>query len=155
MPGFYIIEVIDMVQKIVVNHCYGGFGLSPLAQKRYLELIGKECYFYKQTKYAHENDGVAIYNRISVEDAEDTFDSFVRTIDCGEVVNEFPKNDGYWYDHDIERDDPMLIRVIEELGQRANEKYSNLEIVEIPDGVKWQIEEYDGNEHIAEEHRTW
>jgi hypothetical protein len=27
--------------------------------------------------------------------------------------------------------------------------------VDIPDDVKWQIEEYDGNEWIAESHRTW
>ena len=27
--------------------------------------------------------------------------------------------------------------------------------VEIPDDVEWQIEEYDGTEHISEKHRTW
>jgi hypothetical protein len=30
-----------------------------------------------------------------------------------------------------------------------------LRIVEIPDGVEWHISEYDGIEHIAENHRTW
>jgi len=30
-----------------------------------------------------------------------------------------------------------------------------LRIIEIPDGVEWQIEEYDGDEWIAEKHRTW
>lgn len=140
--------------KIVVNRCYGGFGLSPLAQKRYLELIGKGCYFYKQTKFAHENDGVAIYNRISIEDAKDAFMVHTSTLDLGDIIHEFP-GEGYWYDYDLERDDPVLIRVVKELGQLANEKYSNLEIVEIPDDVEWQIEEYDGYEHVAEKHRTW
>jgi hypothetical protein len=28
-------------------------------------------------------------------------------------------------------------------------------VVEIPDDVNWQVEEYDGMEHIAEKHRTW
>jgi len=33
--------------------------------------------------------------------------------------------------------------------------YSDLKVVEIPDGVNWYIEEYDGLEHVAERHRTW
>jgi hypothetical protein len=28
-------------------------------------------------------------------------------------------------------------------------------VVEIPDGTDYEISEYDGNEHIAEKHRTW
>ena len=27
--------------------------------------------------------------------------------------------------------------------------------VEIPDGVQWEIDEYDGGERVAECHRTW
>ena len=56
---------------------------------------------------------------------------------------------------DPERDDPVLIQVVEELGDAASGRYSSLKIVEIPDDIKWQIEEYDGMEHVAEEHRTW
>ena len=56
---------------------------------------------------------------------------------------------------DNERDDPALIRVIEELGEKANTRYSELRVIEIPDDVEWQIEEYDGNEWVAEKHRTW
>lgn len=37
--------------KVVINKCYGGFGLSPKAEKRLGELMGKEIYFYKQMKY--------------------------------------------------------------------------------------------------------
>ena len=63
----------------------------------------------------------------------------------------------YWpmFRWEVKRDDPMLIRVIEELGQRANGQFANLKIVEIPDEVEWQIEEYDGSEWVAEKHRTW
>jgi hypothetical protein len=28
-------------------------------------------------------------------------------------------------------------------------------VVEIPDGVEWEIAEYDGLEWVAEKHRTW
>lgn len=53
------------------------------------------------------------------------------------------------------RTDPVLVRVVEELGEEANDSYSELKIVEIPDNVEWQIEEYDGAEWVAEKHRTW
>ena len=60
-----------------------------------------------------------------------------------------------WYFTDIERDDPMLVQVIEEYGPLANDRCSELRIVEIPADVQWEIAEYDGYEHIAEKHRTW
>ena len=56
---------------------------------------------------------------------------------------------------DIERDDPILVRVVEELGASANGKYSDLKIVNIPDDVDWFIDEYDGNEWVSENHRRW
>ena len=42
----------------------------------------------------------------------------------------------------IVRNDKTLIKVIEELGEEANVKYSKLTIVEIPDDVEWTIAEY-------------
>jgi len=60
-----------------------------------------------------------------------------------------------WYYNDIERDDPMLVQVVVELGELANDRCSELQIVEIPADVQWGIAEYDGYEHIAEKHRTW
>jgi len=59
------------------------------------------------------------------------------------------------WDHDINRDDITLIKVIERLGDVANDSLANLEIVEIPDDVTWKIDEYDGVEWVAESHRTW
>lgn len=53
------------------------------------------------------------------------------------------------------RTNPKLIECIETLGQEANGAYSTLVVVEIPDDVKWHIEEYDGQEWIAENHRVW
>jgi len=32
--------------KIVINKCYGGFGLSPLAIKELAKLNKKKCYFF-------------------------------------------------------------------------------------------------------------
>jgi len=49
----------------------------------------------------------------------------------------------------------LLIKVIKELGEASNGRNAKLKIIEIPDDVEWEIEEYDGIEHIAEYHRTW
>lgn len=141
--------------KIVVNRKHGGFGLSPKAEKRYLELIGKDCYFYKQTKYGYQNDGKDEYTRISVDEAPDAFIAYTITKDLGNIIDKIPNDDTYWYDGDLERDDPVLIRVVEEMGEEANDRFAELEIVEIPDDVEWQIDDYDGYESIHEVHRSW
>ena len=59
------------------------------------------------------------------------------------------------YDWQIDRGDPHLVRVVEELGPEAGGDCSALKVVEIPDGVPWEIQEYDGLEWVAEKHRTW
>ena len=56
----------------------------------------------------------------------------------------------------ITRTDPLLIEMIETLGSAAvSGELATLKIVEIPAGVAWEIEEYDGLEWVAESHRTW
>ena len=55
----------------------------------------------------------------------------------------------------VYRDDEALIKVVESLGELANSPYSSLKIVEIPDDVEWDIQEYDGVEWVAEKHRVW
>jgi hypothetical protein len=61
----------------------------------------------------------------------------------------------YGEGRDIKRNDPKLIECIEKLGDNANGSCAELEIIEIPDNIDWQIEEYDGMEWVAENHRTW
>jgi hypothetical protein len=63
-----------------------------------------------------------------------------------------PLSDYRW---EIARDDPHLVQTVQELGETANTRYSELKVVEVPDGVEWTIHEYDGREWVAEAHRTW
>lgn len=63
--------------------------------------------------------------------------------------------DGYGFGRDLPRDDPRLVAAVEKLGEAASGRYAQLTVVELPDSVDWQVEEYDGSEWIAEKHRTW
>ncbi len=60
-----------------------------------------------------------------------------------------------FHDHDLPRDDPYLVKVVKELGSAADGAHAKLKIVEIPGDVSWHIGEYDGNEWVAEDHRSW
>jgi hypothetical protein len=91
--------------KVVINDCFGGFGLSDAALDE-----------YKSRKGITDPD---------------------------------------FYYYNIARDCPVLVAMVEEQGTAINGAFSDLKVVEIPDGVNWYIDEYDGNEHVAERHRTW
>jgi hypothetical protein len=39
--------------------------------------------------------------------------------------------------------------------EKSSGVYAELKIVDIPDDVEWEIDEYDGKEWVAEVHRTW
>jgi len=53
-----------------------------------------------------------------------------------------------FYDRYLERDDPILIRVVEELGEKANGGCAELYIEELEYGTFYRIDEYDGLESI-------
>lgn len=89
--------------KIVINTCFGGFGLS--------------------------KEGLELYQSLSGGDAMDVYN--------------------------VNRDDAALVQVVETLGEKANGRHSQLKVVEVPDDVQCTIQEYDGNEWVAEVHRTW
>lgn len=59
------------------------------------------------------------------------------------------------YGRDFTRNNPNLVKIVEEMGEAANGFISNLKVIEVPDGIEWTVEEYDGWEWIAEKHRTW
>lgn len=62
---------------------------------------------------------------------------------------------GYDYNDDDKRTDEKLIKCVEALGEKANGRFSRLEVVEIPDDIEWEISDYDGIETIHEKHRSW
>jgi hypothetical protein len=53
-----------------------------------------------------------------------------------------------FYARDLRRSDPFLVQVVEELGEDANDGFSNLAIRDVPVGTYWRIDEYDGFERV-------
>lgn len=139
----------DNMKKIVINNCFGGFCLSNEGIKYFAKLKGiQELYFYKEESGEIQK----------VDEESSSFLVTPLTIDIGEkpTYEEYYKAiDHYYYSPEFKRDDLDLIKTIDDLGEKASGDFSNLKIVEIPDDVEWQIEEYDGNEWVAEKHRTW
>lgn len=158
-----------MGRKVVYNACYGGFSLSKKAQRRLYELKNnnKPVYFYVQTLYAgsrSNGSGVDRYVKIDIDkpkskDKEHNIFWLPLSIDLGdsfEITKEDKRtnselyqkfNDSYITLDDIERHDPDLIRVVEELGKEANGICANLVIKDIGDS-KYHIDEYDGYESV-------
>lgn len=126
--------------KVVINKCYGGFGLSIKATTEYLKLKGKEPYFYNMAKRK-------VFNPTS------DF-VYILTKDYGDILTDYAHED-YFSEYDIPRNDPDLITVVESLGKESWGQCSELEIIEIPDDIEWEVNDYDGREWISEKHRVW
>ena len=56
---------------------------------------------------------------------------------------------------EIERDDTVLVGIVNHLGKQADGPYANLKIIEVPDNIEYYIMEDFGVETIHECHRTW
>jgi hypothetical protein len=107
--------------KVVINQCFGGFGLSAKAKQKYLELKGVTRVVIKKNDWG---------NLTAFVDGKE------------------------YYDGDMDRTDPILVQVVEELGKHANGAHADLTVVEIGKGVQYRINEYDGNESIEYAYAT-
>ena len=54
----------------------------------------------------------------------------------------------HWWDDEVHRADPILVQVVEELGEGANGGHAYLDIRELPAGTLYRIDEYDGMENV-------
>jgi len=122
------------MKKIIINKCYGGFGLSDEAYEWLMKNKG-----WRVTEY--------------LEDGNTLKDKSAKII----LVGESWGIGKYWAvaETDKLRVDKDLIECVEKLKDKASGKLAKLKIVEIPNDVKWVISEYDGVESIHEVHRSW
>lgn len=146
------------MQKIVINQCYGGFGLSHKAMMLYAKLSGFKLYpvvEIREKKGKAWSRGTNKYTNYVNEKSKYNPYDFIFYLTKPLLKGGFYENDSWFRDDDIKRDDKNLVKVVEKLGKQANDQYANLKVVKIPEGVKWEISEYDGNESVEEAHRSW
>lgn len=121
--------------RVVINATHGGFGLSQVAVEKLAEwghpLAIEELKWRRRLADGTIEEWLPVAGEATLTEAE-----MLRI-------------------EDIARDDPMLLRAIDELGAAAAGGGASLKVVDIPDGVDWEIQEYDGKEKVVEKHRSW
>lgn len=146
--------------KVVINRCYGGFSLSEKAFDRLIELGVRRVPYIAQVRdpetglYKSEprNEGEVIIDYGHPEmvwgDGGISLETHLRL--CG-------RYSASWLHS--KRNDPRLIQVVEELGPErdtgASGMCAKLVVIEIPDGIEWEVDDYDGMERVVESHRSW
>jgi len=141
--------------KVLINKCYGGFNVTPEVIKRLVVLEAKCIEKIAPKKYY----GVESEWKKDFPNYLDMGDGFFAHKHGYNVYKDgflYQLNDGYGDEKSKTRTDKNLISVFEELGsENSSGMCAKLGVVEIPDGIDFVIEEYDGYESVAEKHRTW
>lgn len=127
--------------KVVYNACYGGFGLSKEAIQRYWEIKGQQVWI-EDIQW-----GCTVWLVPPEERLEQKFGEKYTAMSRDErVAYNQAYSAQFWYDRHVDRHDPALVQVVEELGDKANGKYAKLRIAEI--SGPYRIDEYDGFESV-------
>ncbi len=138
------------MKKVILNKCYGGFDVSKEAYMLYAKKKGLTLYLYESNFV----DRKFIYKKVNNDDS--IFRHYF-TKDMGDNVE--ISNEDYdkycLYLRDEHREDPVLIEVVEELGEKASGRFGNLQVVEIPDDLDYVIDEYDGIETLHQKVQEW
>ena len=147
--------------KIVINECFGGFSLSPEALLWLWERGMKEIGTPVKEYYGGEGK----FAEVNPERAKEWENSFTRDLARWKqydgrnsmFMTVFSPDEQHCLSgaREICRTHPLLIECVDTLGEKANGPCAELKIIEIPDGIDWEVEEYDGLEHVAEKHQVW
>lgn len=123
--------------KVVINRCFGGFSIS-LEAARFMAARGNKQAIAEVAEYngklADQSKQHHLERKYGVK-----FYGYGHTGNHG----------GY------ERNNVDLVSAVEKLGDAASGELANLCIIDIPDGVEYEIDDYDGLESIHEKHRSW
>ena len=126
--------------RVVYNGCYGGFSLSKEACQRYWDTKGQQVWI-------EDGDISNMFTvwLVSPEERLEEKDWYSMTTEERIAYNK-QYSEQTWCDRSVSRHDPILVQVVEELGDKANGAYANLCIAEV-DG-KYRLDEYDGYESV-------
>lgn len=118
--------------KVVINRCWGGFSLSNEAMKLCIQ------------RGMHVGlPGVAAGTGCDF-----------KPLDPPLLGDEY---EPVRRDNPAFRTNPVLVAVVEELGEKASGNHSRLAVVDIPfdDLEGWYIQDHDGQESVSEYGRSW
>lgn len=138
--------------KVILNKRYGGFDVSDAAYELYAKKKGITLYKYTDQI---NRDMTRVYTRVDFGDRVGVMTHYF-TCDFGKNPDEKSVD---WskmlYLSSEHREDKTLIEVVEELGKAASGSFGELVIVEIPDGMDYVIDDYDGFEMLHEKVQVW
>jgi hypothetical protein len=130
--------------KIVYNACHGGFSLSDEAVMAYADRKGWTL-FRETSQYGFDTYWrVPERLRTGIIPSEEWYSA---TEDAKEASNK-RYSELVFEPRDIDRSDPDLVAVVEELGSLAGGRHANLRIADVPAGARYRIDEYDGYESV-------
>jgi len=146
------------MKKVILNKCFGGFDVSPKAYQLYAIYKGYSCLY----KYQFTSTYTYFQNKI-VYKLVDLFDECLGcyvTKYFGKEISETEASKEDWEKHILylgadNREDDILIKVVEELGDEASGRFGELIVVEIPDDLDYIIDNYDGIETLHARVETW
>lgn len=149
-------------KKVILNKSNGKFSVSPRAYIEYAKKTGINLFFYTIHEWGNVSHGT-ILRQVSEEDISNsktkidgvTFSACNK--DCGSNPTWIEIEDNEFYLDSNNREDSVLISVVEELGDEASGIYSHLVVVEIPDDMPYYIENDSGYKTLCEEivQRRW
>lgn len=133
--------------RVLICAQHGGFGISTMAAEMYAERAGVH-----HVPYSFAGRQAAGW---FCSEPFASWDEYVAKWPWTQGVGHAEDAPKLTPTTDIKRDDPVLLGIFDEIGQKAAGDCCKLKVVEVPDGAEWQIDEYDGLEWVAEVHRTW
>ena len=132
------------MKKVVINRCWGGFGLSHKALQRIHDLdptlISRPIDKVYSDSKRREEDLTMWREHLKDPSKQEYYHSYCFTPDEKFVLS--------YVCAGLRRDNPVLVQVVEELGVEANGACARLEIEEISDCEDFYIEDNDGKEWI-------
>lgn len=124
------------MKKVMINKCYGGFGFSEKAMKLYVERKGLDVKPYLWERFDKNKKPILLTWEAYQTEFEDSWQTCLL------------HDNGSYFSQEIEREDEVMVTIVEELGEEANSQYSEIRIVEIMDDEEYEIHDYDGVESL-------
>ena len=138
--------------KVILNKCFGGFDVSDAAYELYAKKKGITLYKYTENI---DREMTREYTRVELGDRVGIMTHYF-TCDFGKHPDEKSIDwDKMLYLNSEHREDKTLVEVVEELGKAASGSFGELVVVEIPDGMEYVIDDYDGIETLHAKVETW